>query len=154
MSEILGTHGYIEGCYLDDPTPIPLPGVNLFKWSDKFVNEKRNQVGLVTINIIRGGVTTVTVGTPVVKVFRYDDKYGISQRKEVRDFIINKEHYKFNDVLTQPEQRDIIEEIHDFTKSTLEVGAYNNEPDWKWASTYKLAYAIHTKFIKEEDIIV
>lgn len=154
MSEILGTHGYVEGCYLEAPAPVPIPGINLFRNAELFVNDTRNKVALVAINLIRDGVTTITVATPVKMVFKYFDKNMITQRKEVRDFIINVPDYKFNTVLSLPKQRDIIEEIHGTTKSIYEVGAHNSEPDWQYQGTYKDAFKVHAKFIKDMEIVV
>jgi len=126
--------------------------VNLFQQSDQFVNDTRNEIALVDINLKRDTDTTVTVATPVVMVFRYFDRHNISQRREVRSFIINTADYQFSGVPVEPEQRDIIEQIEGITKAIYEVGAVNGEPVWKWENISKLSYKVHAKFIRNEAV--
>ncbi len=149
LLDSMGVNGYLDPAVAADPV---VPKTNLFRKADLFVNQKRNQVALVAINYVRGGELLKICATPAMTVFRYTDRNMISQRKEVRDYIINVDDLVLGGEKVQPRKGDKITEESEFEEFDYEVGAYNGEPVWLHSGAYRQAYRIHTKLIDSEGI--
>lgn len=156
MSYILSVNGYIEeGVFKEDPIPPTDKQPNLFKRAEIFVNRMRSIHAVVDITYVRGGLggdEVVTCATPAMTTFVYTDEHNMSQRKQSRDYLISVEDLDFGGDVFKPEKGDFIYEDVDATRFTYEVGAFNNEPDWRYSGIYRQHLRIHSKLIEEEII--
>lgn len=152
MSYILATNGYVEcGVFVEVPPTPTTKGLNLFKWSEQFVHERRTKYATVELIYVQNGDVSDTIcGSPAKTTFVYFDRFNISQRKESRDYIINVPDLKVLGIKVKPKEGDLIREDVDGVRFTYRVGAFNNEPDYRYSGRYRTAFRIHSKLIKEE----
>lgn len=153
MSYTMAVNGYVEGGCFTEPTPPPTVPDNCFKWAEDFVHEMMELTGSISITYVRGGVESLPIlAAPAMTIFRYFDKYNISQREEVRDYLVNVPNLIHSGIAIEPKQGDTIIEIVGTTKSTYRVSSPGNEPSWRHSGYYKGAYRIHTKHVITETI--
>lgn len=127
---------------------------NLFRDADLFVNAKRNEAATVPLIYTRqvDGEVIDTCGTPAMTVFRFDDRFGVSIRKEVRDFIFNVSDLETDqDIRFVPEDGDLIFEDTALGRFKYEVSSFNNEPVYKYSGAYRQGIRVHTKMIEKVD---
>jgi hypothetical protein len=117
---------------------------NILKTGLAYLNKQRNAHMTDSVTYRRGGSVMVDglAATPGKTVFRLDSGYGVSVRKDMRDFLINTEDLILNGVVVEPEKRDEI--IHDGI--IYEVSSPgNDEPAWRYSDAYNQTLRIHTK---------
>ena len=152
MSYILATNGYVENGQFTEIPIVTTKQTNRFKWMEAWVNKTRSIHDVVDITYIQGGVSESLCGSVAKTTFVYMDNNFVTQRKESRDFIINVADMLISTVPVKPQKGDLIYEDVDGIRYTYEVGAYNNEPPWRFAGVHRTAFRIHSKIIKEETL--
>lgn len=132
------------------PTPpVPASATNMFKKSEIFVNNKRNEVALVDIALVRAGDSRDLTGTPDLTIFKYQDKHGNTVREQSRDYIIDIADYRTDTAELTPAKFDQIVETVDGVTYTYEVSSFNGEPHYIETGAYRTAYRVHTKLVKK-----
>jgi hypothetical protein len=89
----------------------------------------------------------VTVGRTE---FEQVDGYGVLQRTESRDYLVNAADFVLNQPQPLPQAGDRITEVVDGTTYTYEVMAPGGEPPWRYSDPQKVRLRIHTKHIDTE----
>lgn len=151
--QTIGTGGIVNpDGQVDDPVNPQSSKGNMFLIADTYVNDTRNSYAVVPIIYKRENTEISTCATPARTVFKYQDRFNITQRKDVRDYIMNVNDIVINNEAVVPEKGDIIIEDTEFQRFCYEVQAFNQEPEWQYSGAFRLAIRIHTKKIDEEDI--
>ena len=88
-----------------------------------------------------------TVGKTVFQVSR---EYGLFERTESRDYIVDAARLVLAGAVTLPKKSDRIRET-DGTKAFIyEVMAPGSEPCWRYSDLQRRALRIHTKLVAQE----
>lgn len=131
--------------------PDPTPSVsNMMKEGEEMLHDVRTVNLTVAIVIERNGVTQNTIGTPGKTPFKWVNDMNRTVRFESRDYIINVNDYRFNNVAVKPLKGDIITETVAGIKYTYEVLPFNKEPVWLYSGQYRTAIRVRTKQIDKE----
>ena len=153
MSYILATNGYVEqGFFQEIPVVPSTKKKNLLKWGEQYVTSVLSMYSQVDIIFVRNGVQTALCATPAMTTFSYTDRHQISQRKQTRDYLMPTADLIVNAVNIKPAEGDQIWEEIDGVRYKYELGAYNNEPLWRYSGAYRQELRMHTKYIDEEVI--
>jgi len=76
--------------------------------------------------------------------FRVEDEYGLFQRIESRDYLIEvADLAEFG----EPERGDLIKDMLDGNVEVFEVMAPNGEDAWRFSDQFRKVYRIHTKHV-------
>jgi len=156
MSFILATNGYVEeGVFKVIPIAPPTKQKNLMKEVEQYIIGELAVHAAVDITYVKGGVggdEVTTCATPAMTMFVYTDDLGTSFRKQSRDYLIQTTDLDFGGEIFKPESGDLILEQVGAILYTYEVGAFNNEPDWRYSGQYREHLRIHAKLIREETV--
>jgi len=145
----IATHGIIQDTAPAVANPVP-SAINCFRDGEEYVVDTLTKFGTVAVTLVdTDGNQTPSIATPGMTVFKWTDENSVTQRKQSRDFIILVDNYRFQMTPRQPEEYDQIFEDVGSTRYIYDVGAFNDEPPWRWFGKYRFAYRIHTKLIKE-----
>jgi len=92
-----------------------------------------------------GEVTAVLGKT----AFRVDKGYGLFERVETRDYLIDVEELA---AFGKPQRGDRIKEELNGKVEVFEVMAPGNEPHFRYSDPYRQIFRIHTKRVDTEDL--
>ena len=80
-------------------------------------------------------------------VFRVDKGYGLFERVESRDYLVDAQDLEAFD---KPERGDRIKETLNGKVEVFEVMAPGNEPHFRYSDPYRRVFRIHTKHVDTE----
>jgi hypothetical protein len=99
------------------------------------------------------GSSVVTVSAVIGRtVFRIDKGYGLSERIEARDYLVNSTDLVLDTTVTLPKAGDRIVETAGGKVYTYAVLAPGGEPCWRMSDPYRKVLRIHTKLVNVEDV--
>ena len=98
-----------------------------------------------TVTYKRGAFTVDLSATIGQTVFEYPDEYGVIQRVEARDFLIDTADLILDSALVTPEQDDLILDTQGAVVTTYRVMALGTEPPWRYSDPHRKALRVHTK---------
>lgn len=151
----ISTKGYLGRACIEPAVVEDCAIKNKMHRADRWINKQRNKVMTITINLIeKASDSLVTIkATPDETIFKFISAQRMTDRFVSRDFEINTVDYDFGVGIVKPQKGDrIVEETCDKIY-TFEAMSINAEPVYVWAGAYREAYIIHTKLVKEEDVV-
>jgi len=115
--------------------------------SDWLSGQLKSKIG-TTVTYVRGDYSVSLTATVGSTSFDQADEFGIIERIESRDYLIDAADLVLNSVTVLPGRGDKIEETQDGTTYTYEVMTLDNQPAWRYSDSYRKKLRIHTKQIE------
>jgi len=105
-----------------------------------------------TVEVVYGqGAEQVTVSATIGRtLFELADQYGIVQKVESRDYLIQAADLILAGGAVLPERGDRIRETQGGTTFVYEVMAPGKEPHWRYSDPFRKLLRIHTKHVDTE----
>ena len=124
---------------------------NLLGQGAAWLNDQRHKHLTQMVSYHRG-VASVELGATVGRSeFEQVDDYGLVQRIESRDYLVQAADLVLNTQRTLPHAGDKIRETQGAQTFVYEVMAPGNEPPYRYSDPQRHALRIHTKLVATED---
>lgn len=103
--------------------------------------------------VYQQGIDLIPVKATVGRtIFEQTDAYGVVQKFESRDYLIQTNDLQIDNASILPKRGDRIrEDIGDLTV-VYEVMAPGKEPHWRYSDPYRKLLRIHTKHVATEEV--
>ena len=96
----------------------------------------------------RRGQSSVSLQATIGRTeFEITGEFGVVEKAESRDFLIQAADLSLDGVATQPKRGDQIHETQGNTTFIYEVMAPGKEPHWRYSDQYRKVLRVHTKQI-------
>lgn len=85
-------------------------------------------------------------------IFEQTDAYGVIQKIESRDYLIQTTHLQVSNTPILPKRGDRIRESFGDLVAVYEVMAPGKEPHWRYSDPFRKLLRIHTKHVATEEV--
>ena len=123
---------------------------NLLERGNAWLESMRQKHTTRDIEYSRGGETISIRATVGRTVFQISREYGLFERTEARDYIVETARFVFGGAPSLPKKGDRIRETDGARVFVYEVMAPGSEPCWRYSDPERRALRIHTKYIGQE----
>mgnify|MGYP001416625607 CR=1 FL=1 len=123
---------------------------NMLEQGNAWLERMREKHATRDIEYARGGETLALRATVGKTVFQVSREYGLFERTEARDYIVDAARLVFGGAVALPKKGDRIRETDGARTFVYEVMAPGNEPCWRYSDLQRRALRIHTKLVGQE----
>jgi len=123
---------------------------NMLEQGNAWLEAMRQKHATRDIEYVRGGEAIPIRATVGKTVFQVSREYGMFERTESRDYIVEAARLVLGGAVTLPRKGDRIRETDGAKAYLYEVMAPGNEPCWRYSDLQRRALRIHTKLVGQE----
>ena len=123
---------------------------NMLERGNAWLEAMRQRHATQDIEYARGEETIPLRATVGKTVFQVSREYGLFERTESRDYIVEAARLVLGGAVTLPKKGDRIREADGAKAFIYEVMAPGTEPCWRYSDLQRRALRIHTKLVGQE----
>ncbi|TVQ64480.1 MAG: hypothetical protein EA379_01295 [Phycisphaerales bacterium] len=123
---------------------------DLLERGSEFLSRKRHAHMSRTVVYSRGGETVELQATVGRTEFEQQDRFGVLQRTESKDFLVRSEDLVFSGARVEPQFHDRILDSDGSQTWIYEVMAPGGEPPFRFSDHSRRTMRIHTKLVGKE----
>jgi hypothetical protein len=123
---------------------------NMLDVGSAWLERMREKHATMDVEYVRGGETFSLRATVGKTVFQVSREYGLFERTESRDYIVDSARLILAGAVTLPKKGDRVRETDGAKAFIYEVMAPGMEPCWRYSDLQRRALRIHTKLVAQE----
>ncbi len=124
---------------------------DILEKSSNWLESQRNKHRTKQVTYKRGADSVEVNATIGRTAFEVSAGYGVLEKFESRDFLVNAADLVLASAPTLPERGDQVQEVQDGNTYVYEVMAPGKEPHYRFSDPYRQTLRIHTKLVDTLD---